>query len=479
MASRLDEARARRLGRQRVVAALTRHDPDKSRPGRTDPVRSVLAGFAGATIIAAGALAANQPYGHNGPVDLRDARTVLIEEETGAQYVYTRSDDRLHPVLNFASGLLLAEGSPARSIMVRRDRLASLRREVQVEVGAPLGIPDAPNMLPLPTDLLREPWQVCTRTLPAAGAQPRTEVVLGTGAVTAGQVLAVPRDRTPGEALLVQAADDQYLIFANRKLLLPEPEVALAAFGWTGASFHPVSPGWVNAVPSGPDLTTRSVAEWGQPSNVLPVKIGRLYRATGGEVDQWAVARRDGLQPVSDLEARLLRADPRTTIGPPVQVSTADFAALPRSREPAIGPGGDLLPKVVPALVSIASAVCVTVPEATTGVGPVLVDPQITVPASAGSHHETPLATGVDVPLGKGSLVQTPGSASAPAGTGTISLVTDTGMRHAIADSDALIRLGYGSSTPQTMPPEVVTLLPEGPALGIAAAHRQSFGQPG
>src|SRR3712207_7067785 len=43
--------------------------------------------------------------------------------------------DRLHPVLNYASGLLLATGAGEAPRTVRRGKLAEMRREAGLQVG--------------------------------------------------------------------------------------------------------------------------------------------------------------------------------------------------------------------------------------------------------------------------------------------------------------------------------------------------------
>lgn len=473
MASRLDELHGHQYATQRVVNAVTRHDADPTMR-RPRSLTLVLVGGMVAALVAVGTLVYNALTGQGGPRDLRNTATVLIEKESGAQFVYTKADGQLHPVLNYASGLLLAEGSGAAPTTVRRERLASLRRAAGIRVGTTLGIPDAPNALPRPADLARDAWHVCSEL--SGGAAPRTSLLAGGAAVSGGRQLGGPAPTSPGEALLVQAPDRRvFVVFANAKFLLREPGIVLAAFGWTGRPRQPVSTGWINALPSGTDLATPSIAGLGEPSRAVRDTIGRLYRAPGPRGDQWAVVRRDTVQPITDVQARLLQADPQTPVGQPVQVSTADFATLTSTADPAPDVAPDNAPAVVPALQSISSSACVRVDDAATGVAAVVVDPNPAgAPPAARASGGAPVpatADNVSVPFGRGVLVRAAASPTTPAGSGSVSIVTDAGIRYPIADNDALTRLGYGGRDPVAMPAELVALLPVGPALSTAAAR--------
>jgi hypothetical protein len=65
-------------------------------------------------------------------------------------------------------------------------------------------------------------------------------------------------------------------------------------------------------------------------------------------------------------------------------------------------------------------------------------------------------------------------SPSAPAAAGTVTIITDTGRRYAVASRDAVAKLGYGGLDLKQVPAELVTLLPQGPALDPTRA-RQSL----
>jgi hypothetical protein len=63
-------------------------------------------------------------------------------------------------------------------------------------------------------------------------------------------------------------------------------------------------------------------------------------------------------------------------------------------------------------------------------------------------------------------------SPTAPAGSGTVSIVTDTGRRYPVASRDVLPRLGYAGVEPDSVPGQLVALLPQGPALDPVRARQ-------
>src|SRR4051794_24486691 len=102
--NRRDQVQAYQFLRRRLVAAFTQGDPNSNeRPGRRLTV-SALAG----TGIAVLALAASGVLGivrHNSPNDWSSGAKVIVEKETGAEYVLD-GDGLLRPVLNYTSALL-------------------------------------------------------------------------------------------------------------------------------------------------------------------------------------------------------------------------------------------------------------------------------------------------------------------------------------------------------------------------------------
>ncbi len=474
MGSRQDQLHAHQYGMERVVAALVTHDPDPER----SPFRRVGSTTVVSALVAVIALGGMYLYaklsGTSAVKDLRVENTVFIEQESGAQYVYYKPDGKLHPVLNYASGLLIAGSAqgPAKTVTIHRANLAKRQHDDGVQVGAAMGIPDAPNALPAPADLIKEPWHLCTRS--SAGADPKSLVIVGS-ALASGHSLVTPPVGATGEALLVEdPSGNEYLIFGGHRFLIRERPVVHAAFGWGGREPYRVAAAWINAVPAGPDVEAPHLEDHGTHSDVLGKPVGQLYQVTGGTTMQWAVARRDGFQYISEVQAKLLAVDP---INPTVVLTTAALVKLPQAKTTGSDLNGqDLLPRTVPTLVTPARSACVTITDATTEVTAVRVDPGLPsnvaaalAPGSANAGVGTPAADYVSVPLGRGVLVEAAAAPGAPIGSGTISVVAG-GLRYPIATPDTAARLGYQETTSRRMPAALVALLPEGPALNVDAA---------
>jgi ESX secretion system ATPase EccB len=426
--ARQDQLQSQQFATQRVVAALLTHDPD---PARSPFRRAAGAAFAG-ILLAVVALAGAAVYGlftGPGPDAWHDPTAILVEKESGARYVYRPADARLHPVLNYASALLLVGSPDAHVVLVSRATLAG------APLGAPLGIPGAPDSLPPRSELRTGPWTVCS-----TGG--RYALLVGTP-VRGGHPLAAPTADTMGEGLVLSTVDgDDYLVHAGKRYRIPQPETALAALGWSSRQPVRVAAQLVNALPAGPDLAPVRVPDRGHPSAAAPgAKVGQVY--TSGH--QYAVALDDGVVDLTELQAALLLADPASS--GTVPVSTAQYAALHRSAVAA-----DALPANVPDLVAPTGPVCVAE-------GRVLLDP----PLPDGTD-------GVVVPRGGGALVEAAASPGAPAGTGTLSIVTDAGVRYPLANPDLLAALGFGGVAPVRVPAGLVSLVPSGPALDPAAA---------
>ncbi|MBB2944686.1 hypothetical protein FB565_004419 [Actinoplanes lutulentus] len=225
----MHELHSYRFSVQRVVAAVVTHDPDPPRPPLRRGGVSALAGL----LVAAVALGAAAAYGlftGHSRTEATDPGAILLERRTGTRYVYLPSDGRLHPVLNYTSGLLLTSGDTPELRTIGAAKLAS------VPLGEPLGIPGAPDALPAAGDLLTGPWSLCT----AAG----TSTLLVGAAPSGGLPL------TGG--LLVRAAGRTQMVFEGRSYALTDNEQKIAA--WS------VPEAWLGAIPAAP----------GHPAGISP-----------------------------------------------------------------------------------------------------------------------------------------------------------------------------------------------------------------
>jgi type VII secretion protein EccB len=459
--SRQDQLHSYQYSLQRVVSALVTHDPDPHRSPLRRAGTTALVSLVIAALAVGGAAVYGLLTGHS-TVQIRDESVVFLEKGSGARYVYLGSDARLHPVLNYTSGLLIATAGAPKMVSTSRDRLAS------VPLGDPLGIPGAPDSLPVKKDLRTGDWSVCTAT---TEADPKSTLLVGEP-ITGGTVAAAPA--APKALLVSDPTNRIFLVYGNRRFLIPpnRATASLRALGWNAQQPWPVAAAFINAIPLGPDLAAPDIPGFGGRSTLDGHRVGQLL--TDGQ--QWSVALTDGAAAVTEVQARLLRARPDAFA--PQTLDNA-FNNLPPSQTRLSDADG--LPADVPDLATPTERACMTLPvDRNTGAG-LRIDP--TVPAGTPVRGEAAVPGGVQadfvqITRGKGALVAAAASPSAPPESGTVSVVTDTGRRYPIASRDLLGRLGYGAVTPRQVPAQLVALLPQGPALDPARARRPAP-QPG
>ena len=440
MPSRQDLLHSHQYSLQRVVAALVTHDPD---PGRS-PLRRVGTTALISVVIAALAVGAVAIYGlitGHSAANLRDESVVFMEKGSGARFVYLREDDRLHPVLNYSSGLLIANAEKPRLVSVSRERLATM------PLGEPLGIPGAPDSLPQPKQLRSADWTVCT-ALDQDG-ETRSTVLVG---------VPITDGRTPPGVLIRDPAGQVQLLNGGKRFPVQRATASLRALGWNAQQPWPVAAAFVNAVPFGADLEAPAIVGQGRESIIPGVRVGQLLTDGG----QWSVALRDGAAAVTDVQARLLQAL-RGAAAPKVLTSSA-FNNLPPSLERL---HRDDLPAAVPQLMTPTARLCLG--------RELRADPTVPAGVTVRGEPGAPGAVRADfvyVARGAGALVVAAASPRAPADSGTVSVVTDTGRRYAVAARELLPRLGYASSRPHSVPAQLVALVPQGPALDAERARQ-------
>lgn len=463
MPTRQDELHSYQFMMQRVVAAVVMRE--------TDPPQSPFRRLAGATLasvlLAALALAAVAVYGvlsPGGGTGWHNGDAVIVERESGARYIYR--DGKLHPVTNYASALLILGSAAPKRVFVSRSTLVDVPR------GAPLGIPGAPDSLPDAGQLVGPPWTVCSRPESDGQGGSRASSVLLVGSGVDGRGLGE-------DGMLATSPDDaRYLLWHNRRHLIREPGVVLPALGWGGERPVVVAPALLNALAAGGDLARLPIPDRGKRSARVPdARIGQVFVvASQGGGRQYAVALRDGLAGVTQVQADVLIGDPLTAelVGRSgaTPLDSGQYALIPRLGE--LLPGGELAPpSTTPTLARPVSAVCVLARDAA-GVTEARIDVTVRdAPHAVLSGSRTAagavLADRVFVPPGRGAVVEALASPQAP--NGTLSVVTDLGMRYEVPGPDVLAMLGYRDVQPLRLPANLVALLPAGPALDPAAAR--------
>jgi type VII secretion protein EccB len=466
--SRQDQLHSYQYSVQRVVSALVTHDPDPHR----SPLRRAGMTALVSLVIAAVAVGAAAVYGlltGASSANIRDDSAVFLEKGSGARFVYLKSDGKLHPVLNYSSGLLIANATAPKVVSTTRKKLAT------VELGDPMGIPDAPDSLPGSgkDDLLKGAWSVCTSASddPGSGSQARSTVLVG-AAPSDGKVAG------SAQALVVQdPAGRSYMVSGNRRFLIPANRytAVLRAFQWGDRQAWPVAAAWINAIPTGPDVEPLSIPGFGDASGVSEApRVGQLISDTNGT--QWAVALRDGAATITAVQALLLQTNPQSFQVAKLPLNTLVNLAPSKTRLSDAGdPNG--LPPTVPQLAATPQRACMTLPISSKDGAGIRLDPSLPEGASTAGAATASGAIQADfvyVPRGKGAVVVAAASPTAPASSGTVSIITDTGLRYPAASRDVLPKLGFGGVTPQQVPAQLITLLPQGPSLDATKARQEA-----
>ena len=470
MASRQDQLHSYQFAVQRLVAAMVAREADPVR----SPTRRLTGAALAGVLIAALCLAAVAVYGvlaPGGGTGWRSQGAIVVEKETGARYVYL--DGSLHPVLNYASALLVAgSAGGAPPVLVSRRAIEGVPR------GLRLGIPGAPDSLPPPGRLLTGAWTVCSA--PA-----------GRSSLHIGQTVPGGRALGPGDALLVRApAGDVSLVWHGHRYRLGD--FALGALVWRNEPVVPVAAALLNAVPEGPPLVAPVVRGLGGPSRASFARSGQvLVVRPQGTTPQYVVAVPDGLAAISQVQANLLLAEPEIAgvQGRPgaIELTPDGYTSAPVAAPLTPVPGDLAPPLTMPVPVrpsTLDGAVCAS--TADVGSAPAVA---VDVPgepaagnvvgagggAGAGSGAGAgggAAGGGVDrvlVPPGRGAIVEALAAPRSP--SGALSLVTDLGVRYPVPRSEVLGPLGYPGVVPVRLPAGLVALLPAGRALDPDAAR--------
>ncbi|GIG90952.1 type VII secretion protein EccB [Plantactinospora endophytica] len=465
MPSRQDQLHSYQFMVQRVVGALVMRE--------TDPAQSPFRRAAGATLasvlIALIGIGGSVVYGvfvGGGATKWKDSSVVIVEKESGAQYVYY--ENTLHPVLNYASALLIV-GQPApKTVSVSRKSLEGQPR------GVTLGIRDLPESLAPSNRLVSGGWTICSEPPTGAGGAPKSTLLIGRSA---------PGGKDLGEqGVLAEHPNGQlFLIWHNRRHLIENPDVVVDALWGIDSRRVPVAPALLNALPAGADLGEIRIPNAGEPSEAVDgAKIGEVFlveRQGGGR--QFAVAQRDGLYNITELQADILLTTDAVKQGRETRLSQGQYGAIPKKG--ALVPGNDAAaPESTPDIAAAeGGVVCGDVPDdrgvQTIRLGADMAgvpDPPATTAQSARGGT---LADLVVLEPGRGVVVE---AAAAPGATGgAISVVTDQGRRHPVTSGEVLGNLGYGAAKRVRMPAGLVTLIPDGPALDPAKARDRAAAQ--
>jgi type VII secretion protein EccB len=471
-----DQIQAYQFLRRRLVSALITADPNHpASPHRRLATGVVLGGVA--TMLTAVGFGISGMMAPAPPPDWQHTGMVILEQNGGGRYVMDNTGV-LHPVTNLASARLLANGT--KTVTVAASLMANTPR------GATMGIPNAPDHLPDPADLIADP-------VPVACSRATSDVSKATGPVAAlllahagdgTAALAGMRQIPDGAGLLVQTPKgEKYLVTGGLKYKFADDH-ALIALGYQNAPVLPVAASWLTTLPSGRDLALVAVPDVGTSGprvGTAKTRVGEILKADNaitGKIDYYLV-RAGGLEPVSEIQAGLALNDTANAaaysdgVQQAQTVSVADAAATP-----SVPPGDDAAgyPAGVPTAV-VANGDNAVVCATGDGKAPsqIAVGNAFPLPAGArtvptGAPQGSSTADEVYLSPGTAALVtiHTDTTTQAPPPY----LVSDAGMKYPLTDGSARSALGYGNIAPATLPPTALALLPTGPALNAADAQK-------
>ena len=446
MASRRDQLQSYQFRNQRVISAFVMRETDPAQ----SPLRRGIGALFGGLMIAILVAAGFGIYGvltRTGSDRWKADGSVVVERESGASFVYLR--DRLNPALNFTSAKLAAGRPNPQVFRVSAKELAGTPR------GVPIGIAGAPASLPDPGRQVRLPWTMCT----VPGTDDARTVLLIASGGPAGAALG---DR--GLLVTDAAAGSVHLVWQGRKHQVRNARVTVPAlFG----AVRPARAGtaWLNALPSGADISPIDVDDRGDPSAAVPGRDnGEVLLTETGSGKQFYLVLDDGLAPITGLQQAVLQA---AFPGEPDQVAVNEVIAAPESDALAGRDAATQGPSTVPPLAPAGEAVCAVTGSAAdppaVSVGASAAGFADAVPTPGATDAGRPLADAIAVPAGRFELVRA---------AGNLLLITDTAVRHALPSPDAASFLGYDAAGAIDVPTALVNAIPAGVTLDPAAALR-------
>lgn len=461
MQTQKDLYQAHRLMTQRLGLALLQGEPDvPESPMRRQNV-ATFAGILIAILIVAG-------FGIWGllkpgnATKLTEAGQLLIEEETGASYVYNQQSGKLQPVANYVSARLMLDSETIKVRTVSAESLAGFGR------GQKVGIQGAPDSLPKRERLVKAPWSACVVDGSDATGVRRPFVTLVGGTDVGGT-------QVGGDALVVNDGQQSWVLWANQRLRVANVDRL------TDQAPRRVPASWINAIPAGVDFAAPKIPQRGKKAagpGGKASRVGQVYKVApvAGAGERWYVLLADGLAPISQTQAMLLLQDPGTKIAygnRPARETLID-AASANAVKSAQSPLNNGLPATMPRFRTpgASAPLCAVYANTVKGsTGAVLTTgSKIRIPTPAASAGQEKVDQ-VLLPPGSAVLAGTlPGDGQLSA-VQQFSLITDQGRRYRLASADVIGKLGYEATDVAPVPVFLLRLIPDGPALDPAAAR--------
>lgn len=459
---------------RRLEHALIRRDSRMIHDPMRSQVRAMLVGFVICVLVvgACAALAIFKPSPSLGN------STIITSQSSGALYV--RFNNELHPVLNLASARLIA-GKPDNPTKVKDSDLGSL------PAGPTLGIIGAPASIAKADDLSRSDWSVCdSQTRSGDDTSPfRTEtVVLSSVPALNADIGVAPA----GSAAIAEDSDGHHFLLydGKRAPIDPTDPVLINALKITDASMIRASAGLLQSFRPVAPISPIVIPDAGRRSSLSfpePVEIGSIVKSVESGGTRQYVVLSDGVAPVSDATADIIRYSNAGLLGDAIEMPPAALNSLPQSAALPVDTT-DYPSRVPQYTLGGYSTICTHWSAPSLSQSPtveILVGNRLPIGENAqpsalvSADGDGPAVDAAYIPPGTGEYVQAAGEGRV---AGQLFYISDTGLRYPIPDpktADALgvsgVRSADGKQTlPQLAPWNVVSLLPAGPTLSTDAA---------
>ncbi|MEV7189916.1 type VII secretion protein EccB [Kitasatospora sp. NPDC093102] len=465
------------------------------------PLKRLTTGTVGGIVLGAIGLAGTAAFSlmfpSTGPTEAewKAPGVLIVDKDTGTRYVFR--DDELDPVVNETSARLLTAaatrgGGAAKVVSVPNSSLRDVKH------GLPVGIPEAPDVLPDPQRMSSNPWLVCapapgkpkdalTVVLPGAAGDKGPAVTAapppGPAPTAAATATGSPSTEPPVKsraqsAVLVRAQDGGlHLVVDGTAHRFGGPGDVLA-LGYNPDHALPVPDSWLGQLATGSTLAAVPVPGTGGAGpqvNGVTTQIGQIFKLGSADGSAtYLVAKSDGLHPITAVQAQLQLGDP--TIGAaypgrrpaPLDLTGSDVA---RAGISASTVGATDLPAVLPGPGTAAPADHVACLSFSLEPRQVAKPQAVTLPTAA-LDRALPGKRGSAAVLGAagvGLLAWLPPSDPASTAPPAEYLITDTGTAYRVADTDTVGALGFSKVPPLAVPKSLLDLLPAGPTIDAAA----------
>lgn len=463
---------------RRLEHALIRADSRMIHDPMRGQMRSLVVGLVIGVLIAgaAGVLAFFKPTPNIGEAQ------ILLSKSNGALFV--RIGDRVDPVLNVASARLIVGKSDSPKEV--DDKFLD-----QLALGPVVGIVGAPTSIHAGDEPGTSSWTVCDTTqspkvTEPSGATSVDTTVLGNNPVLDDDI----RVTGPAEMILTRSGGTAFLLYQGVRAPIDVTNPVLkSALHLDSSKVRGVSPGLLNSFPLVNPIVPVGIPGAGENAGYLgsDYQVGSILKTSDSRGQQLYVVLREGLQPISEATADIIRYSGGASVAapgwrdvPPAMVSQVPVVhALPVESYPSVSPR---LVDVEPDRV-----VCMAWQRANSAARAVtrlLVGHRLPLPRQAQpvrlatADGSGPGLDSVYLTPGTGEYVQATGVQPDSTSTGRLFYVSDVGVRFPIKDPPSAAALGVTGvkgdngkdETPQRAPWPIISLLPPGPELSADAA---------